>query len=71
MPGEVAARWSDLDLTDGPVEGGHLQILSLGLNWWLTPFFNVNFNYRHIELDRLGTTGLSDGVNTRILLTLE
>jgi phosphate-selective porin len=34
---ELAARYSRLDLTDGTVEGGELDILSLGVNWWLTP----------------------------------
>lgn len=29
---EVAARWSDLDLTDGLVDGGEMQIASLGLS---------------------------------------
>jgi phosphate-selective porin OprO/OprP len=68
---EVAARWSDIDLTDGLVEGGEMQILSLGLNWWLSPFFNVNLNYRWITLDRFGVEGDSNGFNTRITLLLE
>jgi phosphate-selective porin OprO/OprP len=68
---EVAARWSELDATDGLVDGGELEILSLGLNWWLTPFFSVNFNYRWITLDRFGVTGDSSGFNSRIVLLLE
>jgi len=68
---EVAARWSDLDLTDGGVDGGDMQILSLGLNWWLSPIFNVNLNYRWITLDRFGVEGDSSGFNGRIVLMLE
>ncbi len=68
---ELAARWSELDMNDGLVDGGRSQIASLGVNWWLTPFFQFSINYRHIELDRLGTTGVSDGINTRITLLLE
>jgi len=68
---EVAARWSDLDLTDGGVDGGDMQILSLGLNWWLSPIFNVNLNYRWITLDRFGVEGDSSGFNSRIVLMLE
>ncbi len=68
---EVAARWSDLDLTDGGIDGGDMQILSLGLNWWLSPIFNVNVNYRWITLDRFGVEGDSSGFNSRIVLMLE
>jgi phosphate-selective porin OprO/OprP len=68
---EVAARWSDVDLSDGGVDGGDMQILSLGLNWWLSPIFNVNLNYRWITLDRFGAEGDSSGFNSRIVLMLE
>lgn len=68
---EVAARWSDLDLTDGLVDGGDMQIASLGLSWWLSPIFNVSFNYRWIMLDRFGVNGDSSGFNSRVLLILE
>jgi len=68
---EVAFRWSDLDLTDGLIDGGEMDILSLGLNWWLTPTFNVNMNYRYITLDRFGVEGNSSGIMTRVLLMLE
>ena len=68
---EVAARWSDIDLTDGFVDGGEMQILSLGLNWWLSPVFNVSFNYRNISLDRFGIKGQSDGFLIRVVLLLE
>ncbi len=68
---EVAFRWSDLDLTDGLIDGGEMDILSLGLNWWLTPTFNVNMNYRYITLDRFGVEGNSSGFMTRVLLMLE
>lgn len=68
---EVAARWSDLDLTGGSVDGGQMRIASLGLNWWLSPVFYVGVNYRHIRLDRFGMVGDSDGLNMRLVLLLE
>jgi phosphate-selective porin OprO/OprP len=68
---EIAARWSEIDLTDGLVAAGEMEILSLGLNWWLSPVFGVNFNYRWIALDRFGATGDSHGFNARVVLTLE
>ena len=68
---EVGFRWSELDLTDGLIDGGEMDILSLGLSWWLTPVFNVNMNYRYITLDRFGVEGDSSGLNVRVLLMLE
>jgi phosphate-selective porin OprO/OprP len=68
---ELTARWSSVDLNDGAVEGGKMDIASLGLNWWLTPFFGVNMNYRYIWNTRSGIEDTSSGLNTRILLLLE
>ena len=68
---EVSARYSALDLTDGTVDGGDMQIASLGLNWWLSPIFCISMNYRHIESEQGGISGSTDGVVTRILLMLE
>lgn len=68
---EISARYSDLNLTDGFIDGGDMQIASLGINWWLTPFFCLNMNYRHIESEQGGVSGTTDGVVTRLLLMLE
>jgi len=67
---ELAARWSSIDLTDGPVNGGDMHIFSLGLNWWLSPIFMVNMNYRYITNDRNSLDGRSSGVDVRVLLKL-
>jgi len=68
---EVGLRYSDLDLTDGLIDGGEMEILSLGFHWWLTPTFNFNMNYRYITLDRFGIEGTSSGIMTRVLLLME
>lgn len=68
---EVGVRYSNLDLTDGLIDGGEMDILSLGVNWWLTPVFNVNLNYRHTTTDRRGLSGEADGFVWRALLMLE
>jgi phosphate-selective porin OprO/OprP len=68
---ELAARYSDIDLTDGLVEGGDMQIASLGLNWWLTPYFSLGVNYRYIWNTQEGLEGNSSGFMTRILLMLD
>jgi phosphate-selective porin OprO/OprP len=68
---EVAGRFSSLDLSDGLVNGGEMDIISLGINWWPTPKAGANLNYRHIVLDRYGVRGHSDGVMARVILMLE
>jgi phosphate-selective porin OprO/OprP len=68
---EVSARYSTLDLTDGLIDGGEMDIWSLGLNWWLSPIFNVNMNYRYIENDQGGFSGESSGFMTRVMVVLE
>jgi phosphate-selective porin OprO/OprP len=68
---EVYARYSHIDTTDGAIDGGEMQIATLGLNWWLTPFFTVNMGYKYIWNERNGQEGESSGLLTRIILVLE
>jgi phosphate-selective porin OprO and OprP len=44
---EVAARWSYLDLTDNQIQGGDMQNMTLGLNWYANPNCKCVFNYIH------------------------
>lgn len=67
---EVAARWSSIDLTDGPVVGGEMDVSSLAVNWWLSPIFNINLNYRYIMNDRDDLDGRASGAAIRVLLKL-
>jgi phosphate-selective porin OprO/OprP len=74
---EVSTRYSVFDGSDGGLSAGDTSILSVGLAWWLTPKFNVNFNYRWIELENCSfdspacdLTGKSNGFNTRLVLFL-
>jgi phosphate-selective porin OprO/OprP len=68
---ELSTRFSRIDLTDGLVNGGEMDIFSIGANWWLSPFFNVNMNYRYIMLDKNGVSGNSSGILARLMLVLE
>ena len=68
--GCCVARKSDMELTDGLVDGGEMQIFSLDLNWWLSPIFNLNFDYRWITLDRFGVEGDGSGFMSWIVLML-
>ena len=72
---EIGARFSHLDMSEAPGpelgDAGEMDIWSLGVNWWLSPYFNVNLNYRYISLDRFGDKGISQGMNARLMLVLE
>lgn len=50
---EVAARLSRIDLTSGDVEGGRLTNFTFGLNWYLTPYHRMKFNYILSHLDEV------------------
>ena len=42
---EVAARWSYINLNDGPVQGGQLNDITCGLNCYLSKNAKLQFNY--------------------------
>jgi phosphate-selective porin OprO/OprP len=68
---ELSARWSSIDLDDGAIQGGKMDIASIGLSWWLTPFFGVNANYRYIWNTLNGEEGTSSGLSTRLIIMME
>ena len=68
---ELAFRYSNTDLTDGTLDGGEMDILSLGVNWWFTRSASLSVNYRDISLDRSAIQGDSSGLNARITLMLD
>lgn len=68
---EGTVRWSSLDTNDAGIEGGDLDIYSVGFNWWLTSSFVASVNYRWIRLDRDGFDGESHGLMTRIVMILD
>ena len=67
---ELKTRFSRIDLTDGSLQGGEMDVWSLGGDWWLTQAAHVSVNYRLARLDRLGLNGLSSGLNVRFMLML-
>jgi phosphate-selective porin OprO and OprP len=42
---ELAARVSHLDLTNGGIGGGRLTDVTLGVNWYLSPYVRMSANY--------------------------
>ncbi len=55
---EVAARFSKIDLTDGPIAGGELRDWTAGVNWYLNPNARVMWNYTRADLDKVGTANI-------------
>ena len=68
---EVSARWSTIDMDDGLIRGGEMDIASFGLTWWLSPIFGWNINYRYIWNTLDGEQGTSSGINSRLMLMLQ
>lgn len=62
---EVAARYSAVDLQDGPVHGGEHASFSLGLNWYLNPNARITWNYTHNEVEHDLYDGSFDELQTR------
>lgn len=44
---ELAARWSRVNLNDDGIQGGVLDGVELGVNWYLNTNFKVQFEYLH------------------------
>ena len=68
---EFTTRWSTIDLDDGLIHGGKMDIASAGLTWWLNPIFGINVNYRYIWNTLDGIEGQSSGFNSRLVLILQ
>lgn len=56
---QIAGRYSRVDLKDGGINGGVVDDLTAGLNWFLNPNTKVQFNYAVAFRDAAGNT--SDG----------
>jgi phosphate-selective porin OprO/OprP len=56
---EVGVRFSSTDLTNQGIQGGVLQDLTLGLNWYLNPNAKIQWNYDVARRSATGTN--SDG----------
>lgn len=65
---ELAARYSHLDLNDkkAGVEGGTMNNMTLGVNWYLNPNMRILTNYVHSHVNGVGS---SDGVQARFQAT--
>ncbi|HVW38067.1 MAG TPA: porin [Pirellulales bacterium] len=62
---EVAARFSSLNLSDRNIQGGRLNDVSLGVNWYLNFQTKIMFNYVHAFLNRHNAPSNADVFETR------
>ena len=62
---EVAARYSAIDLNDGPIRGGSEDNLTLGINWYLNPNTRWMLNYVMADLDHDLYSGNMNILQTR------
>ena len=60
---ELVARYSHLDLSDGPIDGGILRKWHFGVNWWSSRQWKAGISYGDADLDRNGLDG-----TTRMML---
>lgn len=42
---ELGVRYSHVDLSDGPIRGGVMDLGTIGLNWYWNPYVKMKFNY--------------------------
>lgn len=65
---QVGARYSKLDLVDGLMDGGTLEDVTLGLNWFLNPNLKIQNNYIYTVRDAQAGPGGGDsyGFGTRL-----
>lgn len=68
---ELAVRYSSIDLTDGLIDGGRMDIATIQFNWWLTNWMALSLNYRHTKTDRFDMTGEMDVFVTRVIAILQ
>jgi phosphate-selective porin OprO and OprP len=56
---EIAARYDTIDLDDGAIEGGVLDTITLGLNWYLHPHSRIMFNYVLADVEDVGEVDIA------------
>lgn len=68
---EVGARYSYINLNDGPVVGGVLSDVVIGLTWYLNPMARFYFNYEYLDRSQVSnpfTAGIQHAFGTRFAL---
>jgi phosphate-selective porin OprO/OprP len=63
---EATARFSTLDLNSNNINGGRLNEITLGMNWYYTVRSRIMFNYIHAFLDAKGLNTVATNSNADI-----
>ena len=58
---QVAARFSRLDLNASNIDGGALDDITAGLNWYLNPVTRITVNYVWSHLEGVGDSNVVEG----------
>lgn len=67
---EFYSRWSSIDLHDENIDGGLMNTISMGFNWYPISAIQVNLNYRYSTLDRFEQIGSNHGLVARLVFIL-
>jgi phosphate-selective porin OprO/OprP len=65
---ELALRWSEIDLTDGAIDGGEMRVAKAAVTWWAHQSFNISLNYQSIWNEVGNSNGRADGIVIRLML---
>ena len=57
---QIGARYSGMNLNTVGINGGVLNSLTLGLNWYLNPNMKVQWNYDFTHRSQVGAIGAGD-----------
>ena len=67
---ELAARYSNVDLTDSNINGGDMDRISVGLNWYPSTSLKTTVQYGWIDLDRFGSRTTTEVLQVRLAFLL-
>jgi phosphate-selective porin OprO/OprP len=65
---ELVLRWSEIDLTDGAMDGGEMRVAKAAATWWASARFNVSLNYQVIWNEIGGSKGQAEGFVLRVMI---
>jgi phosphate-selective porin len=63
---EVVGRFGYVDLDDTLIKGGKMTTWYAGMNWWMSRQWKFGTGYGIADLDKLGTTGRTQRLFTRV-----
>ncbi|MDX1550795.1 MAG: porin, partial [Lysobacter spongiicola] len=63
---QLGLRYDTIDLDDGSVEGGQMDALTAGVNWYWQKNFKLAVNYVQVDSERQGASDDPDIVEARL-----